>query len=77
MASNEKCEYLRGTHVSRMGVLKTRTEYTQNRMKTKMDIHQGKMEAAIHSIRPVLEETIKHRVEDMSCVDQNRQGLRK
>jgi hypothetical protein len=45
-------------------------------MKAKMDIHQAKMEAAIHSIRSELEETIKHQVEDvLSCVDQKTQGL--
>jgi predicted nucleotide-binding protein (sugar kinase/HSP70/actin superfamily) len=39
---------------------------------------QGKMEAAIHSIRSELEKIIKHRVEDvLSCVDQKKQGLRK
>jgi hypothetical protein len=47
-------------------------------MKTKMDIHQEKMEASIHSIRTELEETVKHRVDDvLSCVDQKTQGLPK
>jgi hypothetical protein len=41
-----------------------------------MDIHQEKMEAAIHSIWSELEETIKHRVEDvLACVDKRMQGL--
>jgi hypothetical protein len=34
-------------------------------MKTKMDIHQEKMEAAKHSIQSDLEETIEGRVEDV------------
>jgi hypothetical protein len=51
---------------------------TQEEMKAKMDIHQEKMEAAIHSIRSELEETIKHSVEDvLLCVDQETQSLRK
>jgi hypothetical protein len=51
---------------------------TQEEMKAKMDIHQEKVEAAMHSIRSELEETIKHRVEDvLSYVDQKTQGLRK
>jgi hypothetical protein len=33
--------------------------------KARMDIHQEKMEAAIHFIRSELEETIKHRVDDI------------
>ena len=40
-------------------------EAVQAEMKTKMDMHQQKMETAIHSIRSELEETIKHRVEDV------------
>jgi hypothetical protein len=36
------------------------------------------MEATIHSIRPKLEETMKHGVEDvLSFVDQKTQGLHK
>jgi hypothetical protein len=34
-------------------------------MKAKMDIHQEKMEATMHSIRSKLEETIEHRVDDV------------
>jgi hypothetical protein len=53
-------------------------ETNLERMKANMDIHQEKIKAAIHSILPKLEETIKHRVEDvLSCVDQKTQGLRK
>jgi hypothetical protein len=45
-------------------------------METKMDVHQEKMEAMIPSIWSKLEETIKHRVEDvLSCVSQRTQGL--
>jgi Skp family chaperone for outer membrane proteins len=45
-------------------------------MKSKMDIHQAKKGATIHSIQSESEETIKHRVEDiLSCVDQKTQGL--
>jgi hypothetical protein len=46
-------------------------------MKTKMDVHKEKMETAIYSIRSELEETIKHRVEDLWCVDQKTQDLGK
>jgi hypothetical protein len=49
---------------------------TQEEMKAEMDIHQEKMEAAIHSIRSELEETTKHRVEDiLLCVGQKTQDL--
>jgi hypothetical protein len=45
-------------------------------MKAKMDIPQEKTEATIHSIRPKLEETIKHQVEDfLSCVEGKTQVL--
>jgi hypothetical protein len=61
-----------------MIIHQARTESTQEEIKSKMDIHQGKMEAAIHSIQSELEEAIKHRVEYiLSCVDQKTQGLRK
>jgi hypothetical protein len=44
---------------------------------SRMDIHQEKMEVAIHSIWSKIE-IIKHRVEDvLSCVDQKTQGLHK
>jgi hypothetical protein len=44
---------------------------TQEEMKTKVDIHQEKMEATIHSIQSELEEGIKHWVEDvLLCNDQ-------
>jgi transcriptional regulator NrdR family protein len=47
-------------------------------MKAKVDIHQEKMEATVHSIQSKLEETIKHWVEDvLSCVDQKTQDLHK
>jgi predicted nuclease with TOPRIM domain len=46
--------------------------------KAEMDIHQEKMEVAIHFIWSELEETIKHRVDDiLSCGDQKMQGLQK
>jgi hypothetical protein len=45
-------------------------------MKAKLDTHQEKMEAAIHSIWSKLEETVKHRVKDLlSCVNQKMQGI--
>jgi hypothetical protein len=45
-------------------------------MKAKLDLHQEKIKATIHSIRSELEETIKHQVEDiLSCVSQKAQGL--
>jgi hypothetical protein len=47
-------------------------------MKAKTDIHQERMEAAIHSIWSGLEETIKHWMEDVqSCVHLKKQDLRK
>jgi hypothetical protein len=52
------------------------TVHTQE-LKAKMDTHKEKTEAAIHSIRSGLEETIKHRVEDvLLCVNQEMQVLR-
>jgi hypothetical protein len=43
-----------------------------------MDIHEENVEGAIHSIRSKLEETIKHRVEDiLLCVDQKTHGLKR
>jgi hypothetical protein len=78
VANNENFEVLRSALVSRMDIHQTRTESTQKEMKVKIDIHQEKMESTVHSIRSELEETIKHRVEDvLSCVDQNTQDLRK
>jgi predicted nucleic acid-binding Zn-ribbon protein len=61
-----------------MDTHQARTESTQEEMRTKMDMHQKKMEAAIHSLQSKLKETIKHLVEDvLSCVDQKAQGLHK
>jgi hypothetical protein len=65
--SNEKFEVLRGTLVSRMDIYQPRTESAQE-MKVKMDIHQEKMQTTIHSIQSELQETIKHRMEDMFVV---------
>jgi BMFP domain-containing protein YqiC len=61
-----------------MDTQQARTLSTQEQIKAKMDIHQEKMEGAIHPIRSELEKAIKHLVEDvLSCVDQKTQGLRK
>jgi hypothetical protein len=61
-----------------MDIHQARTVSSQEELKAKMDIHQEKMEAATQSNRSKLEETIKHRVEDdLSCVDQKKQGLHK
>jgi hypothetical protein len=69
-ANNEMSKDLRGTLVSQMDIHQARTESTQEEMEDKMYIQQEKMEATIHSIRYELEETIKHRVEDvLACVD--------
>jgi type VI protein secretion system component Hcp len=77
-ASSEKSEVLRNTLVFRMDIHQARTLSTQEEMKAKMDIHQEKIEAAIHSIRSELEETIKHRLEDvLFCVDQKTPDLGK
>jgi hypothetical protein len=48
------------------------TDAIVKEMKAKKDIQQKEIEATIHSIWSELEETIKHRVEDvLSCVNQN------
>jgi hypothetical protein len=61
-----------------MDINQDTTESTQEEMKAKMDIHQVKMEAAIHSIRSEFEETMKHWGEVvLACVDQRTQALRK
>lgn len=42
----------------------------------KLDIHQEKLEASVHSVWPKLKETIKHQMEDvLSCVNQQTHGL--
>jgi hypothetical protein len=61
---NEKFKVLRGTLICLMDIHKAKAVSTQE-MKTKMDIHQEKMEAMIHSIWSELEQTIKHQVEDI------------
>jgi hypothetical protein len=62
-ANNEKFEVLRSTLVLRMDIHQPRTVSTQEEMKSTMDIHQEKMEAAIRTLRrSELQETIKHRV---------------
>jgi hypothetical protein len=45
-------------YVSRMGIHQARTVSTHEEMKAKMDIHQEKMEAAIHSLRSELEDVL-------------------
>jgi hypothetical protein len=57
--NNEKFEVLQGIFVSRMDIYQVRTVSIQEDMKAKMDIHQEKMEAAIHSIWSELEEALK------------------
>jgi hypothetical protein len=70
-ANNETFEVLRGILVFRMNIHQNRTISTQEDMK-------AKMEAAMHTIRSELEETIKHSVEVvLSCVDRKMHGLRK
>jgi hypothetical protein len=61
---HEKFEVLRGTFFSGMYIYQPRTESAQEEIKSTMDIYQEKVEVAIHSIRPELEETIRLRVED-------------
>jgi peptidoglycan hydrolase CwlO-like protein len=60
-----------------MDIHQARTSSTQEEMKAKMDILQEKMEATMHTIWSELEETIKHRVDVLSCVDQTTRGLHK
>jgi hypothetical protein len=75
-ANNEKPEVLRSIHVSRMDVHQARTETIQEEMYTKMNKEQEKTEAAIgsdqeelwaaiNSFRVKLEESTKHRMEDV------------
>jgi hypothetical protein len=65
-----EAEVLRSTLVSRMDIHQTRIEFTQEETKVKMDIYQEKKEAAIHTIRCELDETVKNWVEDVqSYVD--------
>jgi hypothetical protein len=71
-ANNEKSEVLRGTLFSWMDIHQSRTTSTQEEMKAKMDTHQEKMKAAVHSIRSELEQTIKHQVEDVLYVSSKR-----
>jgi hypothetical protein len=67
-ANNEKFEVFHDTLAFWMNIHQVRTESTQEQIKAKMDIHQEKMEVAIHCIQ-----TIKQRVEDvLSCVDQKK-----
>jgi predicted nuclease with TOPRIM domain len=68
----------------KMGTNETKADTDRKEIKNietnqaKMDIHQEKMEATIHSIWPALEETNRHRVEDvLLCVNQKTQGLYK
>jgi predicted KAP-like P-loop ATPase len=63
-ASNEKSEVPRRTLFVRTDSLQARTKCSQEEVKAKMDMHQEKMEAAIHSNRSELEETITQRLED-------------
>jgi hypothetical protein len=61
---------------SLMDIHQSRTESPQEQMKAKTVVHQEKMKAAIFTIRPQLEETVKHRVENVLLrVDQMMQGL--
>jgi hypothetical protein len=39
-----------------------KTEFTQEEMNSKMDMHQENMEATVHSIRSELEEAIEHQM---------------
>jgi hypothetical protein len=48
---HKKFKVLRGILISQMDIPQARTEPTQEKMKSKMDIHQEKMEATVHSIR--------------------------
>jgi hypothetical protein len=53
------------------------TDVNVKGMKAKMDVHEEKMEAAIHFTWVELE-IVKYRVEDiLSCVHQKTQGLHK
>jgi hypothetical protein len=48
-----------------MDIHQARPESTQEETKAKMNIHQEKMEAAIHSTQSELDEAIKHWMEDI------------
>jgi hypothetical protein len=69
-ANNKKVEVLRGILSTWMDIHQARPESSQEETKPKMNIHQEKMEAEIHSILYELDVTIKHWVEDvLSCID--------
>jgi hypothetical protein len=65
--------YFKVLFISQMDICQARTVSTQEEVESKMDIHQERLEAAVHSIL-----SVKHGVEDdLSCVDQKTWGLRK
>jgi hypothetical protein len=63
---NENFE-IQNTLVSRMDTHQARTLTAQAEMKAVMDVCKERVKGAIRSIRSELEETIKHRVEDVVC----------
>jgi hypothetical protein len=50
-----------------MDIHQARTMTAHVEMKAMMNVFQGRIEAAIHSIRSKLEESMKQRVEDILC----------
>jgi hypothetical protein len=56
--------------------IRARVRAIQYKMEVKIKCSQEETETAIHYVRSELEETIKHRVEDvLACVDKRTQGL--
>jgi hypothetical protein len=70
-ANNEMFEAIQSTFISRIDFHQARTLTAQEEMKATRGVGKERMETAINSVRSELEETIKHRLEDvLSCVEQ-------
>jgi hypothetical protein len=67
--NNKETEVLRDIFVSRKEMYQARTESNQEKKsKTEVNTHRENLETTIQSIRSELEDTKKHRVEDvLSC----------
>jgi hypothetical protein len=77
-ANNKKVEVLPDTLTSWVDIHQARPESNLEERKAKINIHQDKTEAAIHSILSELDVTIKHRVEDvLLCINLKRQASRR
>lgn len=77
-ADNKKVEVLQGILGAWLDIHQARPESNQEETKAKVNIHEEKMEATIHSILYELDATIKHQVEDvLLCIDLKTQASRR